>query len=119
MGYPLTGKAITNESDYPNIVEIAVAAGGLDVEVGRQMMDFHRSRKIQARHGRRIFKEDQVHFRWCFSDVATARAFSNSLAESFERGGDARRIAANVGKLEPCGRSFVATMAGQYEPPKG
>jgi hypothetical protein len=75
MGHSPTGKAITNESDYPYIVEIAVADGKLDVEVGRRMMDFHKSRKIQARHGRRIFREPQSYFRWCFSDLATARAF--------------------------------------------
>jgi hypothetical protein len=75
MGRPPTGKATTNESDYPYIVEIAVADDKLDVEVGRRMMDFHKSRKIQARHGRRIFREDQVYFRWCFSDLAAARAF--------------------------------------------
>ncbi len=52
MGHSTTGKAVSNESNYPYIVEIAVAEDKLDVELSRQMMDFHKSRKIQARHGR-------------------------------------------------------------------
>jgi hypothetical protein len=72
---PLSGKAVTNESKYPYVVELPVAADKLNVEVSRRMMDFHSSRKIQARHGRRIVREDQIYFRWCFCDLATARAF--------------------------------------------
>ncbi len=75
MGHSTTGKAVTNESNYPYIVEIAVAEDKLDVELSRQMLDFHKLRKIQARHGRRIVREHQVYFRWCFSDLAMARAF--------------------------------------------
>jgi hypothetical protein len=72
---PLSGKAIANESRYPYIVELVVADDELNVEVSRRMMNFHRSRKIQARYGRRIVREGQVYFRWCFSDLETARAF--------------------------------------------
>jgi hypothetical protein len=75
MGGLPTGKAVSNESNYPYIVEIAIADDKLDVEVSREMMDFHKSRKIQTRHGRRIVRENQVYFRWCFSDLATARDF--------------------------------------------
>jgi hypothetical protein len=39
------------------------------------MMDFHRSRKIQIQHARRIIRESQPYFRWCFSDLTTARSF--------------------------------------------
>jgi hypothetical protein len=72
---PLSGKAVANEQKYPYIVELLVVDDELNVEVSRQMMDFHRSRKIQARYGRRIIREGQIHFRWCFSDLETARAF--------------------------------------------
>jgi hypothetical protein len=72
---PLSGKAVANEQKYPHIVELVVADDELDVEVSRRMMDFHRSRKIQARYGRRIIREGQIYFRWCFSDLETARAF--------------------------------------------
>jgi hypothetical protein len=72
---PRSGKAVANESKYPDIVELFVPADELDVKFSRRMMDFHRSRKIQARYGRRIVREGQIYFRWCFSDLATARAF--------------------------------------------
>jgi hypothetical protein len=41
----------------------------------RRIMGFHRSRKIQARYVRRIIREGQIYYRWCFSDLETARAF--------------------------------------------
>jgi hypothetical protein len=71
MRRPLSGKAVTNEKEYPYIVELAVSADKLEVQLSRTMMDFHSSRKIQARHGRRT----QIYYRWCFCDLATARAF--------------------------------------------
>ena len=72
---PRSGKAVATESKYPYIVELFVPADELDVKFSRRMMDFHRSRKIQARYGRRIVREGQIYFRWCFSDLTTARAF--------------------------------------------
>jgi hypothetical protein len=51
------GKAVTNESIYPNIVELAVTAGGLEVELARRIIEFHKLRHIEPRHGRRIHKE--------------------------------------------------------------
>jgi hypothetical protein len=69
------GKAAKNEREYPYVVEFVVAGDKLDVELSRRMMDFHRSRKIPARHGRRIVIKGQIFFRWCFSDLATADAF--------------------------------------------
>jgi hypothetical protein len=60
---------------YPYVVELAVVGDELDVELSRRMMDFHRSRKIQVRHGRRIVIESQIYFRWCFSDFVTACTF--------------------------------------------
>jgi len=50
-------KATANENKYPYIVELVVDGDKLDVEFSRRMMDFHRSRKIQARHGRRIVRK--------------------------------------------------------------
>jgi hypothetical protein len=57
------------------IVELFIDAGELSVELNGRMMDFHRSRKIQVRHGRGIIRESQPYFRWCFFDLAAARAF--------------------------------------------
>ena len=68
-------KAITNEREYPYIVELFVPAEKLDVEFSRRMMNFYRSGKTQARKGRRIVRGRKIYFRWCFSDLATARAF--------------------------------------------
>ena len=74
-GRDMPKKAATNETEYPYIVEFVVAGDKLDVELSRRMMDFHRSQEIPARHGRRIVREGQIFFRWCFSDLATAGAF--------------------------------------------
>jgi hypothetical protein len=77
---PRPGKAVANESKYPFIAEVPVAANGLDVELNRQIVGFHKSRSIPLRFGRTIWRNEQHHYRWCFSDLATARAF----AEQFE-----------------------------------
>jgi hypothetical protein len=75
------GKAPTNESIYLNIVELAVTAGGLEVELARQIIEFHKLRHIEPRHGRIIHREHRTYYRWCFSDLATARPSTNSLAD--------------------------------------
>ena len=69
------GKALTNERKYPHIVELSITADGLDVALGRRIIEFHNSRHIQPRHGRRIVRQGNVYYRWCFSDPATARDF--------------------------------------------
>jgi hypothetical protein len=43
-----SAKAVANESKYPNIVELAVTADGLDVALGRQIINFHKSRHIHG-----------------------------------------------------------------------
>jgi hypothetical protein len=79
MRQQLSGKAVTNEKKYPYIVELFVADEKLDVELSRRIMNFHRSRKIQARHGRTIDREGQIYFRWCFPDSDTASAFKEQF----------------------------------------
>jgi hypothetical protein len=76
------GKALTNESNYPNIVELAVTADGLEVELARRIIEFHKLRHIEPRHGRRIRRENQMYYRWCFFDLATARAFLEQFGGS-------------------------------------
>jgi len=49
---PHSGKALTNESKYPYIVELAVEASELDAELSRQIIGFHKSRQIELQHGR-------------------------------------------------------------------
>jgi hypothetical protein len=43
MPYP-TGKALMNETKYPNVVELAVSSDGLGVELSRRIIDFHKTR---------------------------------------------------------------------------
>jgi hypothetical protein len=76
-------KAAANESKYPNVVELAVAANGLDVTLGRRIISFHKSRHIQPHHGRTITRQNKIFYRWCFSDLATARDFIEQFGGKF------------------------------------
>ena len=76
-------KAVANESKYPNVVELVAAAGGLDVTLGRRIINFHKSRHITPRHGRTIIRQQQIFYRWCFSGLATARAFIEQFGGEF------------------------------------
>jgi hypothetical protein len=102
------GKAVTNESIYPNIVELAVTAGGLEVELARRIIEFHKLRHIEPRHGRRIHKENQTYYRWCFSDPATARAFLEQFGGSLVRGDKAMMAKAGGGvPVDPNQRVWI------------
>ena len=46
-----TGKALHNERSYPHVVELAVAAEGLDVTLSRRIMDFHKTLLSLVTHG--------------------------------------------------------------------
>ena len=78
-----SAKASANESKYPNIVELSVPADGLDVTLGRQIINFHKSRHIQPHHGRTINRQHQIFYRWCFSDLATAQDFIEQFGGEF------------------------------------
>src|SRR6516165_6029041 len=52
MIQPGSGKALANERKYPNIVELVVPDDGLEVELSSRIMEFHKSRHLQPRHGR-------------------------------------------------------------------
>jgi hypothetical protein len=90
------GKAQTNEENYPHIVELAIGKGGLDVELGRRILNFHKSRHIKLRHGQIILKADKTYYRWCFSDPAIAHTFieqfGGSLGEPNRRTRSRRRL---------------------------
>jgi hypothetical protein len=62
------GKAVANEQKYPFVVEVLVGANGLDVELSRHIVGFHKSRRITPRFGPTICRDEQFYFRWCFSD---------------------------------------------------
>jgi hypothetical protein len=76
------GKAVANERKYPFIVEVPVATNGLDVEVNRQIIGFHKSHRVQPRLGRTIWRGEQRYYRWCFSDLETAHAFIEQFGGS-------------------------------------
>jgi hypothetical protein len=75
-------KQLTNEMECPNIVELAVH-DGLKVELSRRIVQFHDSRSILPRYGRTVLRQRQVHYRWCFSDSATAHAFVKRFGGAF------------------------------------
>jgi hypothetical protein len=77
------GKSVTNERTYPYLVELPIAAAGLDVALGRQIIEFHKSRHIQLRHGRRILRDGENCYRWCFADLMTALAFVERFGGAF------------------------------------
>jgi hypothetical protein len=83
MAQPRSGKALINESRFPYIVELAVPDAGLEIELNRQIVGFHTSRRLQPRHGRRIIRDNQTYSRWCFSDLTTARAFLEQFGGAF------------------------------------
>jgi hypothetical protein len=83
MSLARTGKAAANEKKYPVIVEVPVAANGLDRELNRQIVDFHKSRDVPPKFGRTHFRGGQTYYRWCFSDLETARVFAEQFGGAF------------------------------------
>jgi hypothetical protein len=83
MPFDRGGKATANERKYPFIVEVPVAANGLNVELNARIVAFHKSRRIQPRFGRTIWRNEQRYYRWCFSDLETARAFVVQFGGAF------------------------------------
>ena len=78
------GRGTTNEIKHPYVVELSVVRDGLDVELSRRIMQFHKSRHIQLRHGRRITtRRGRVYYRWCFSDLLIARVFAEQFNGEF------------------------------------
>ena len=72
-------KSVTNERTHPYLVEIPVAAAGLDVPLNRQIMKFHESRQLQLRYGRMILRGGENYYRWCIPDLMTALAFVEQI----------------------------------------
>jgi len=83
LAFDHAGKAVTNESKYPFIIEVPVTARGLDNALNGGIIAFHRSRRIPPRFGRNIWRNEQHYYRWCFSDLATARAFVEQFGGAF------------------------------------
>jgi hypothetical protein len=83
MSLDRRGKALANERKYPFIVEVPVAANGLDVELNREIVNFHKSRGIVPLFGRTIWRNKHCYFRWCFSDLTAARKFVVQFGGAF------------------------------------
>jgi hypothetical protein len=79
MLQPRSGRAVKNEGAFPHIVELAVATHELDVQLSRHIIDFHKLQDIEARHGGRMVRENQIYYRWCFSYLATACDFAEQF----------------------------------------
>src|SRR6516162_5697036 len=67
---------LTNERDFPHLVELAVPPGGFR-SVFLEIDAFHRGQRIPVRRGRSRHEAEQFYIRFCFSDTATADAFRN------------------------------------------
>jgi hypothetical protein len=53
-------RALTNETKYPFIVELAVTGEELELALSRRIIDFHNRRHIRTRHGRTILRNDET-----------------------------------------------------------
>ena len=77
-------RVLINEARCPYIVQIPVDSAGLEIELNCRILAFHKSRRIEPRHGRSFTEGDQIICcRWCFSDLATARAFVEHFGGAF------------------------------------
>jgi hypothetical protein len=88
-----SNKAVKNESRHPYIIELLVIGDepdgdALDVELNRRIIQFHKSRHIQPRCGRRFTNrfangQRELRYRWCFSDLSIARDFAEQFGGEF------------------------------------
>ena len=83
MSFARAGKTAANEAKYPFIVEVPVAANGLNVELNSRIVGFHKLHHTQLRFGRTALRDGQIYYRWCFLDLATARAFAEQFGGAF------------------------------------
>jgi hypothetical protein len=67
---------LTNERDFPHLVELALPPGGLR-SVFLEIDAFHRDRRIPVRRGRSRHEAEQLYIRFCFPEAAIADAFRN------------------------------------------
>jgi hypothetical protein len=70
-----TQRALTTERDLPHIVEIELPSSGLNTQMNREMVTFHRSHNIRPRFGRRRTKAGKKYCRWCFLNPEVADLF--------------------------------------------
>jgi hypothetical protein len=68
-------RAVKTERDLPHVVEIELPSSGLDTQMNREMVTFHRMHNIQPRFGRRRTLAGKHYCRWCFPDSKIADLF--------------------------------------------
>jgi hypothetical protein len=73
---------LTNERDFPHLVELAVPPGGFR-SVFLEIDAFHRERRIPVRRGRSRHEVEQLYIRFCFPDIAIADAFSHRFGGEY------------------------------------
>ena len=83
MSFDRVGRRSPTREKYPFIVEVPVAAKGLGVELSRQIVDFHKSRRVAPRFGRFTFRDGKSYYRWCFFDLEETRAFAEQFGGAF------------------------------------
>ena len=73
---PITKKWATKstERNFPHIVEMAIAPGGLGKRLDA-MHEWLNAREILSRRWRGRYNEGTFYIRWCFAEAATAEAF--------------------------------------------
>ena len=83
------GKPFINERLHPFIIEVPVAANGLDRALNREIVAFHKSQCVKPRFGRTTLRDGRNYYRWCFSDLDIARAFLEKFGGAFYKTTDA------------------------------
>ena len=73
--------AITNERDFPYVVEIVVPQGGLGKTLDA-MYEFHARHNIHAKRGQGRRDHGGLFIRWCFADPTIADAFAHEFRQS-------------------------------------
>ena len=68
-------RALKTERDLPHIVEIELPSTGLNTQMNREMVTFHRLHNIRPRFGRRRARAGKHYCRWCFSNPGIADLF--------------------------------------------
>jgi hypothetical protein len=78
--------AVENEINHPYVVELAVVSDGLNIELCRRIMQFHKLRQVELRYGRRLTRGGgKIHYGWCFADLLIARAFAEQFGGEFRK----------------------------------
>jgi len=90
---------LTNERDFPHLVELALPPGGFR-SVFLEIDAFHHERRIPVCRGRSRQEAEQSYIRFCFPDSATADAFRNRFGGECLTYAPEKPKPANAGSLK-------------------